>query len=1106
MFKKAWFWILFAVVSIVCAGFAYHYFPKSFPIVSIDLTMDRQAALEEAKVLNDEFGCSPEAYKSAASFGVDTRVQNFVELEAGGTEAFRNMIEQDLYQPYTWHVRHFKEGETKETHIRFAPDGIAYGFYIKLPEDQPGPALTADSALAIAETRAKEKWTVDFSPYKLVEKTQDVRIGGRVDHTFVYERQDAHLGEGKYRLRLIVAGDELAGLRRFVKVPEAFSRRYEEMRADNNTIAIAGTTAMILLYVIGGIIVGLFLLLRKRWVLWKKPLLWASVIAFLQVLVSINNWPLLWMSYDTALSASGFFLQNLMQWIGIFFGETLLLAVTFMAAESLTRRAFPNHLRFWRLWSADTAASKPVIGRTVGAYLWTSVKLFYVIVFYFVVARLFNWWIPSSTLFEPDILATYFPWLNSIAISLHAGFWEECMFRAIPIAGAVLLGKRFGGQRLWIAAAFILQALIFGAAHANYAQQPAYARIVEMFIPFLIFAFIYYYFGLLPVIISHFIYDVVFFSIPLFVSTAGHVWLDQLIVILLALVPLGVVLLSRLRKGKWVSLTGKDYNYSFQPPREKGSQRQAEEKQMVLGKNRIRLLYTAGIIGLVLWLIFTPFSSHVPPLQMSRRQALDVAQQELQKRQIEIPQQWKEMPFVLQPKGQDDRFVWQEGGEEVYLELMDEYLIPPLWKVRYATFEGDVAERAEEYVFSIGNNGKFYRFIHKLPEAREGASLQEDSARALAYRHIAENFDLQPDILKEVTAEPSKLPDRKDWLFTFADTLGYPMDKGEARIDVEISGDEITDSYAYIYVPEAWSRQERSRMNVLNIIEYSSTGILVIIFIAGFIASIVGWSRKRFSVKMFLIFSAILLLSRIAQTINSWPSIKALFMTAQPFSTQLFMTIIGGAIGIIFMAGGIGLIVGFIQKWQPVQKSQSSLISVGMASGLCFAGLFAAFNRLKPSLVPHWADFSFLSNFSPFVDLFLSPLFQLFQFSVFFMLIFIFVYRSTKQWTTYRFGFAVILFFVGFIFAGSMGVNSLVSFLLIGVLTGLVIFMLYYFVFLYNIALVPVFIATVVALGQIRQIVETPQTTVIIGSLAAIALIFTISLYWYRLLCRHQES
>lgn len=81
-----------------------------------------------------------------------------------------------------------------------------------------------------------------------------------------------------------------------------------------------------------------------------------------------------------------------------------------------------------------------------------------------------------------------------IAQSLQAGFWEECLFRAVPLAGAALLGERFGGRRgrTWaLVAAFVLQALIFGAGHANYPTEPAWARVVELIVPSFMFAGLY---------------------------------------------------------------------------------------------------------------------------------------------------------------------------------------------------------------------------------------------------------------------------------------------------------------------------------------------------------------------------------------------------------------------------------------------------------------------------------------------------------------------------------------------------------------------------------------------------------------------------------------
>ena len=55
----------------------------------------------------------------------------------------------------------------------------------------------------------------------------------------------------------------------------------------------------------------LFFLLRDRWVLWKPALKWGLLIAGLQGAISLNEWPLRWMDYDTAVSTSTFALQQI---------------------------------------------------------------------------------------------------------------------------------------------------------------------------------------------------------------------------------------------------------------------------------------------------------------------------------------------------------------------------------------------------------------------------------------------------------------------------------------------------------------------------------------------------------------------------------------------------------------------------------------------------------------------------------------------------------------------------------------------------------------------------------------------------------------------------
>ena len=97
---------------------------------------------------------------------------------------------------------------------------------------------------------------------------------------------------------------------------------------------------------------------------------------------------------------------------------------------------------------------------------------------------------------------------------------EECLFRAVPLSLGALIGAHFGRKRAGIAIAFVLQALVFGAAHANYPGFPSYSRLVELIIPSMIWAAIFLRFGLLPTIILHACFDLSLFAIPLFLVAA----------------------------------------------------------------------------------------------------------------------------------------------------------------------------------------------------------------------------------------------------------------------------------------------------------------------------------------------------------------------------------------------------------------------------------------------------------------------------------------------------------------------------------------------------------------------------------------------------------
>lgn len=1098
MMRKPVFWTSFGIIVILCVSFAWRFFPQAFPIVTLDLKMDRAAAFEKARDLANAYHLGPDHFRQAADFHLDREMQHYVELELGGNAAFTDILKTGIYQPYIWRVRHFKEEETRETLFRFTPAGTPWGFREILSEDMEGASLDSDSALTIARNAAIQNWNVDLSKYFLIEKSQETVSSGRIDHTYTYERKEERLGEGEYRLRLVVGGDCLTELTHYVRIPEAFSRAYEEMRSANDTIAQGALIAVILLYIIGGCIIGLFILMRQNWVLWKQPLLWGLLIGFLMTLDTVNSLPLVWMDYDTALSSHGFMLQQILQWILIFMGETLLIMISVMAAESLTRKAFPNHIQLWEMKGVNTA-SPQILGRTFGGYLLVGLFFAFDIGLYFLAQKVFGWWTPSEALFEPDILATYFPWLSSIAISLHAGVFEECLFRAVPIAGAVLLGRRFGKPGIWLVAVFILQALIFGAGHANYPQQPAYARVAELFIPAVLWGLTYFYLGLLPVIILHFTFDVVWIGLPLFISDAPGIWINQAIIIVATLIPVWIILYHRIRNKGWKELDASAYNHHWQAPE---ILKEISVKEEIKTGNKISsrlypVFWIAGLVGLILWISSVSFKNDAPGLNMTRAEAKKAACEMVKEKGFDLSETWTTMSTVQSPIDLQDRFIWQTSGDSMYQVLMGKYLAPPRWQVRFAQFEGDIAERAEEWNVFLAGDHYLARTAHTLPEARKDTTLDQASARQIASDYILNTFGQNIEDLKTISAESSKKPERLDWSFTFADTSTCTLSEGETRITVEIAGNKVTNGYRFIHVPEEWERQERDQRNISRIVQISTTILLVFIFIFGIVRGILHWTKKIFSVKTFIIFSSGIFLVQLMNILNSWNAVQIQFMTSQPFANQNVITLVFSIIAMLFFSAGMGILAGLLQTGNEAQqlwKWTDRLSATGL--GLILAGGMTLIHKFAPSLSPVWADYTAMGSLIPILEASTTPVIGFVTSGLLLLFIVTLFNQWTTQWTKRRWIIFPLFILIGLVISGNAATTSIGFWLISGCLRGIILLILYIFALRIQLIWIPYVVAIPQILATMQQGMIQAWPGVLLASILGSVFILLVAELW----------
>src|SRR5262249_19757438 len=120
------------------------------------------------------------------------------------------------------------------------------------------------------------------------------------------------------------------------------------------------------------------------------------------------------------------------------------------------------------------------------------------------------------------------------------------------------------------------------------------------------------------------------------------------------------------------------------------------------------LLPLAALAGLVVWILASPFHTDAPPVTIGRAGAVDKARQALAERGIRLPEVWTVLSYVEGQPGEINRFVWQTAGRQIYEKLLSVYVTPPSWVNRFARFQGDVAERAEEYEAYIDGAGRVF--------------------------------------------------------------------------------------------------------------------------------------------------------------------------------------------------------------------------------------------------------------------------------------------------------------------------------------------------------------------------------------------------------------
>jgi membrane protease YdiL (CAAX protease family) len=787
---------LTALVAVASLAFTLKYFARAFPEASLELRVNRDESARRAQQFLAARGFHLEGYRHAAVFTYDDEAKLYLERTQGLERM--NQLTRGPVRLWRWSHRWFRPQQKEEFRADVTPAGEIAGFAHETAEDAPGANLDSLVARTIAESFLRDALKRNLDDLELLDM-ESTKRPARTDHFFTWKLKSVNLGDGSLRLEVEVDGNQVAAYREFIKVPEQWTRSYQQLRSRNNAAQIVDEVFWLVLSVV--MLANLLMRLRDRDVPLRLCAGLGVTAAVLYFLSQANTFSLAEYSYPTTSSYASFvvsyFRDGLLSALGVGVGIFLVVA----ASEPAYREGLPHlmSLRSYFTWQGLRTRSF-FMANVVGLGL-TFFFFAYQVGFYLTANRL-GAWAPSDVNFS-DELNTRIPWVAVLFGGFLPAVLEEMQFRAF----AVPFLKKI--TRSW-ALAVVLSAFNWGFLHSAYPNEPFFIRGVEVGLGGIIIGAVMLRFGILATLIWHYSVDALYTAFLLLRSHNSYLVLSGGLTAGIMLIPLLLAAVAYWRSGTFLEeagLTNASVGVVRAPRAEavKGTATLPAYEHLPRGRVAMAFILIAVFISTALIPVYR-FGQGLR-VRMTRSDALRLARAYLIAQHV--------------PAASYHSVAWlQENVDARALQYLVEHRSlaqadqiyrqatrPLVWVVRYFR----PLQKEEYLVFLDAAQGEVVDERHVMDEAAPGASLTPDQARHLAEQALIrrgyspDHFDLQE-------SESEKRKARQDYTLVWQAKPGDPRNVAGAYywLEVNIAGDQVVGFTRTFKLPEEWIRHYES--------------------------------------------------------------------------------------------------------------------------------------------------------------------------------------------------------------------------------------------------------------------------------------------------------
>ncbi len=518
-------WLIFGIVGLLIFIL---FFNQASPIASIDTKLSKKEVFKIAADYIQAQGFDLKGYDKTIIFYSDYYASTYLQ-KTQGIKKSNELIRKGI-PVWFWRVRWFKELQKEGFIVDVDPStGEIVRFYYSVLDDEKGANLSESQARAMAEEKVALQG-IDLKDYTLKDSTTK-RQKQRTDYYFDWEKKDYKIKDATLRVKVDIYGGKLGRYKRYLKVPEEFSRYIERETSFGEVLYMVSNIAMFLLTI--AVIVVLIVhakQIKVNW-RWKFGLIFACIVVASEILAFLNRMPLLWNSYPDAISKFVFIMMSSEEGLIIAFSIGLMIFAYGCAGDLLSRDLWQTKMPLLNPANNKySSASQEIAPILIVGYSLGFIFLGYITLFYLIGTKFFNIWMPPNTEYS-NILGTSMPFLFPLTIALGAAIKEEFMYRLFAISFL----KRY--LRLTWLVVFI-PALIWGFAHSNYPIFPNYVRGIELTVFGIVLGITFLKYGLETVMIAHFIINASLAGLPLLKSHNPYFIISGVVVISLALIPI----------------------------------------------------------------------------------------------------------------------------------------------------------------------------------------------------------------------------------------------------------------------------------------------------------------------------------------------------------------------------------------------------------------------------------------------------------------------------------------------------------------------------------------------------------------------------------------